>query len=231
MPAKLSEKPAEVTGQTFQDEEGNEHPAPITAVGYDANGEAVDMPVDTRQDTQGGLPGVEPDQPIEMSDGKPVTAWKYSLTGNIQVDRRSRNQAAMFEAMRVGRPVTLLVTVEPGTVAYKPNTEDGHVVGMTRERKLHVTEVFAAEADASELFEDGLIRYRRAEDDDEDDGNVGYLTQEPPETSESDTSDEPGDLAASLMASGLCGKRHRGHIGTCRAAAHACELPEAGEGE
>lgn len=220
MPAKLSEKPAEMTIDPTSEESSQ---VPITAVGYDANGEAVDVPVDTRQDTQGGLPGVEPDQPIEMSDGKPVTAWKYSLTGNIQVDRRSRNSAAMFEAMRVGRPVTLLVTVEPGTVAYKPNTEDGHVVGMTRERKLHVTEVFAAEADASELFEDGLIRYRRAEDDDEDDGNVGYLTQEPP------IPDDDNPLAASLaeampLEPGMCGQTHPGHLNACRVARHACPL-------
>lgn len=190
---------------------------PVFATGYDANGEAVDQPVDTRHDTQGGLPGVEDDKPVEMFDGKPVTAWKYSLTGNIQVNRASKSAAALFEAMRVGRPVTLLVTVEPGTVAHKPNTDDGHVVGMTRVRQLHVTEVFAADADASELFEGGMVRVKGEPEDD----GIGFLTQEPED-------DDGNDLASSLMAAGLCGKIHPGHLNKCRDAAHACELPEAG---
>ena len=190
---------------------------PVTAVGYGPDGETKDIPVDTRHDTQGGLPGVEDDQPIEMFDGRQVTAWKYSLTGNVQVNRMNASAAELFDAMRADRPVTLLITVEPGSVAFKPNTEDGHIVGFTRERKLHVTEVWAADADASELFDGGLMRVRHQEPDD-----IGYMTTEPPSEEE-----ESNDLASSLMAAGLCGKIHPGHLNKCRDAAHACELPEA----
>lgn len=230
MPAKLSEKPADLTGQTFQDEEGNEHPAPITAVGYDANGEAVDIPVDTRSAPE--LPGFEPAEgDFEMFEGKRVLGHRWSFKGNFDVPTRTAALREKLDRFRAGKATLLLVLVEPGDVAMPEVTEDGKVKGVRHRRNLHVTEVYAADdvEGADALFEGGLIRVRRP-DDDEDDG-VGYLTQEPPETSESDTGDEPGDLAASLMASGLCGKRHRGHIGTCRAAAHACELPEAGEGE
>lgn len=219
MATKTAEKPADLTNSAGVSTEGESGNSPITAVGYDANGEAVDIPVDTRHDTQGGLPGVEEDQPIEMFDGKPVSGWKYSLTGNIAVNQRSRNEAAMFEAMRAGRPVTLLVTVEPGDVRYGQNTEDGHIVGFTRIRKLHVTDVFAADADASELFEGGIVRARKAEDD----GNIGFLTQEPP------IPDDENPLAASLAEAmpvepGMCGETHRGHQNPCRQPAHSCPL-------
>ena len=196
---------------------------PVFAIGYDANGEAVDQPVDTRHDTQGGLDGMADDEPVEMFDGKPVTAWKYSLTGAIQVNRLSRASAVLFEEMRVGRPVTLLVTVEPGNVSFKPNTDDGHVVGMTRVRQLHVTEVFAADADASELFEGGLLRVKR-EAEDVDDG-IGYMTQEPAEEPDG----EPGPLGESLAEAmpiepGMCGQKHKGHLNQCRQPAHSCPL-------
>lgn len=188
---------------------------PVFATDYDADGEAVDRPVDTRTDTQSGLPGVSPDQPVEMFDGRQVTAWKYSLTGNVQVNRMNEAASELFASMRADRPVTLLVTVEPGSVAFKPNTEDGHIVGFTRERKLHVTEVWAADADASELFDGGLVRVRRSGDGEGDD--IGYLTEEP---------DEGNDLASALMEAGKCNKRHPGHLNKCPLPAHACELPE-----
>lgn len=214
--------PAEECSHVGHEGGAEYHREPITAVGYNADGEAVDRPVDTSRDVQTGLPGVEPDRPVEMFDGRQVTAWKYSLTGNVQVNRLNEAAATLFEAMRADHPVTLLITVEPGSVAFKPNTEDGHIVGFTRERKLHVTEVWAADADASELFDGGLMRVRRPAV--EDDG-IGYLTEEP------DDDDEGNDLASSLMAAGLCGKRHKGHKNTCRVAAHACEEPEAEEDE
>ena len=148
-----------------------------------------------------------------MFDGRQVTAWKYSLTGNVAVNRMNEAASELFASMRADRPVTLLVTVEPGSVAFKPNTEDGHIVGFTRERKLHVTEVWAADTDASELFDGGLVRVRKSEPDD-----IGYLTEEP---------DEGNDLASALMEAGKCNKRHPGHLNKCPLPAHACELPEA----
>ncbi len=206
--------------ETAEEYSANIPETPVFATDYNADGEAVDRPVDTSRDVQTGLPGVEPDRPVEMFDGRQVTAWKYSLTGNVQVNRLNEAAATLFEAMRADHPVTLLVTVEPGSVAFKPNTEDGHIVGFTRERKLHVTEVWAADADASELFDGGLMRVRKSGPDD-----IGYLTEEP------EDADEGNDLASSLMAAGLCGKRHKGHKNTCRVAAHACEEPEAEEDE
>ena len=188
---------------------------PVFATDYNAHGEAVDRPVDSRTDTQSGLPGVSPDQPVEMFDGRQVTAWKYSLTGNVQVNRMNEAASELFASMRADRPVTLLVTVEPGSVAFKPNSEDGHIVGFTRERKLHVTEVWAADTDASELFDGGLMRVRRSGDEPDD---IGYLTEEPDE--------EGNDLASALMEAGKCNKRHPGHLNKCPLPAHACELPE-----
>jgi hypothetical protein len=206
-------------GQTQQDEEGNE-PSPLTATDYDANGEAVDVPVDTTA-TQAGLPGVERDEPVEMFDGRAVTAWKYSLTGNTQVNRRNANAAHLFDGMRAELPVTLLVTVVPGAVSYKPNTEDGHVVGFTRERKLHVTEVWGADADASELFEGGLVRVRKPGDD-----GIGFMVGEPAEE------ETFGDMLADALEDmavepGMCGKFHNGHLNPCRQSAHACPLRQA----
>jgi len=207
-------EPVEPDGQTWQDEDGNEHSA-VTVTDYDANGEAVDVPVDTSA-TQAGLPGVERDEPVEMFDGRAVTAWKYSLTGNTQVNGRNANAAHLFDAMRAELPVTLLVTVVPGAVSYKPKTEDGHVVGFTRERKLHVTEVWAADADASELFDGGLVRVRRPDDD-----GLGFLTEEP-EVSLDDMLAEPSD---SGVEPGMCGRVHTGHLNPCRQSAHVCTLP------
>lgn len=205
--------------ETAEEYSANIPETPVFATDYDANGEAVDRPVDTRPDTQSGLPGVQPDQPVEMFDGRQVTAWKYSLTGNVQVHRMNEAASELFASMRADRPVTLLITVEPGSVAFKPNTEDGHIVGFTRERKLHVTEVWAADADASELFDGGLMRVRRTGD--EADDGIGYLPEEP--------EDEPegNDLASALMEAGKCNKRHPGHLNKCPLPAHACDLPEA----
>lgn len=212
-------EPVEADGQTWQDEDGNEHSA-VTVTDYDANGEAVDVPVDTTA-TQAGLPGVERDEPVEMFDGRAVTAWKYSLTGNTQVNRRNANAAHLFDAMRAELPVTLLVTVVPGAVSYKPNTEDGHVVGFTRERKLHVTEVWGADADASELFEGGLVRVRKPGDD-----GIGFMVGE---SAEEETfgdmlADALGDM---VVEPGMCGQFHNGHLNPCRQSAHACPLRQA----
>lgn len=215
---------AEPATQAWQDEGGEDHPyeepGPVTVTDYDANGEAVDVPVDTSA-TQAGLPGVERDEPVEMFDGRAVTAWKYSLTGNTQVNRRNANAAQLFDAMRAELPVTLLVTVVPGAVSYKPNTEDGHVVGFTRERKLHVTEVWGADADASELFEGGLVRVRKPGDD-----GIGFMVGEPAEEEEFDDM-LAGALEDMVVEPGMCGQFHNGHLNPCRVAAHACPLREA----
>lgn len=188
-----------------------------TIVGYNADGETVAMPVDRTPLAQGGLPGIEDDQPVELFEGRPVQAWKYGFTGNTQIDRMSRSAAALFDSLRVEQPITLLITVMPGSVSYDANTEDGHVVGFTRKRKMHVTEVYAADASAAELFEGGLMRVRMPDD-------IGYMTTEAPE---GEPEPEGNNLASSLMAAGLCGKVHPGHLNKCRNAAHACELPEA----
>ena len=219
--------PAEPVGQTQQDEEGNEQPyeqdrPALMATGYDANGEAVDIPVGTTA-TQAGLPGVERDEPVEMFDGRAVTAWKYSLTGNTQVNRRNANAAHLFDAMRAELPVTLLVTVVPGAVSYKPNTEDGHVVGFTRERKLHVTEVWGADADASELFEGGLVRVRKPVDD-----GIGFMVGEPAEEEEAFGDMLAGALEDMVVEPGMCGQFHNGHLNPCRQSAHACPLRSEG---
>lgn len=195
----------------------------VTTVAYAADGETYDAPVDTRTDTQSGLPGVSPDQPVEMFDGRQVTAWKYSLTGNVAVNRMNEAASELFASMRADRPVTLLVTVEPGSVAFKPNTEDGHIVGFTRERKLHVTEVWAADTDASELFDGGLMRVRRTGDE-EDDG-IGYLTEEPDEIPDGDPSPLAESLAEAMpVEPGMCGMKHPGHLNQCRQPAHSCPL-------
>lgn len=223
--ARATAPAAEPVGQTQQDEESNEQPyeepSPVTATDYDANGEAVDVPVDTTA-TQAGLPGVERDEPVEMFDGRAVTAWKYSLTGNTQVNRRNANAAHLFDGMRAELPVTLLVTVVPGAVSYKPNTEDGHVVGFTRERKLHVTEVWGADADASELFEGGLVRVRKPGDD-----GIGFMVGEPAEeeTFGDMLADALGDM---VVEPGMCGQFHNGHLNPCRQSAHACPLRSEG---
>lgn len=199
-----------------------ENETPVFATDYDANGEAVDRPVDTRPDTQSGLPGVSPDQPVEMFDGRQVTAWKYSLTGNVAVNRMNEAASELFASMRADRPVTLLVTVEPGSVAFKPNTEDGHIVGFTRERKLHVTEVWAADTDASELFDGGLMRVRRSGDEPDD---IGYLTQEPDAIPDGDPNPLGEALAEAMpVEPGMCGERHSGHLNQCRQPAHSCPL-------
>ena len=193
---------------------------PVFATDYNAHGEAVDRPVDTRTDTQSGLPGVSPDQPVEMFDGRQVTAWKYSLTGNVAVNRMNEAASELFASMRADRPVTLLVTVEPGSVAFKPNTEDGHIVGFTRERKLHVTEVWAADTDASELFDGGLVRVRKSEPDD-----IGYLTEEPDDIPDGDPNPLGEALAEALdLEPGMCGEIHPGHLNRCRIARHACPV-------
>jgi hypothetical protein len=197
---------------------------PITAVGYDANGEAVDVPVDTRPAPP--LPGMEPedDADAEFFEGKRILGHKWSLSGNSMVSTRNAAMQDKLAVFKEGKSALLLVQVEPGSVTMEESTEDGHVRGVFHKRKLHITDVFVADdVDTEALFEQGLVRVRRA--DAEDDG-IGFLTAEAPIPD-----DGPGDLAAALMEAGLCGKRHRGHLGTCRAAAHACELPEAVEGE
>lgn len=251
MPAKLSEKPVELKSEASDRVEAvaeNSTSIPVFATGYDVNGEAIDVPVDTRPaDVQTGLPGVEDDQPVEMFEGKRVIGHKFSFTGNYEVSSRNAALMAKLDEFARGQATLLLVQVEPGSVTFAESTEDGHVRGVFHKRKLHITGVFAADnTDTDELFEGGAIRTRRLGDDedDEDDG-IGYLTAQPgevlPEVPESmyapdakpldgSYADE-GDLAASLMAAGLCGKRHRGHANTCRLAAHVCELPEAGEDE
>ena len=112
----------------------NETDQPDTIVGYNANGETVAMPVDRTPLAQGGLPGIEDDREIELIDGRPVTAWKYNFTGNAPISMLNHAAGEMFNGMRVEQEFIALVTLVPGSVSYKPNTEDGHVVGFTKER-------------------------------------------------------------------------------------------------
>lgn len=192
---------------------------PITAVGYDANGEAVDVPVDTRVEPP--LPGFEDedDGTAEMFEGKRVIGHKWSFTGNHEVNFRNQALLDKLDLFRRGETTLLLVEVEPGDVTHAQSTEDGHIKGVFHKRKLHVTGVYAAEdIEGSEaLFEGGLLRVKRPKERDD----IGFMTTEPPEE------DTANDLASSLMAAGLCGKIHPGHLNKCRDAAHACELPEA----
>lgn len=207
------------------DTPAEEPPAPMTAVGYDANGETIDVPVDTRPAPE--LPGfeAESDPNAEFFEGKRVIGHKWSFSGNYEVNPRNAALAAKLEQLRNGKPVLLLVEVEPGDVAFAESTEDGHVRGVFHKRKLHVTGVMAAyELDTEALFEGGLVRVRREREDEPDadqadDGNIGYLTQEPPPGAE-----DQDDLASALMEAGICGKRHGSpEAPTCRMAAHACE--------
>lgn len=215
----VEEKPTEAGETSTGEQDVNQ---PITAVGYDANGEAVDVPVDTRVEPP--LPGFEDETPGEMFEGKRVIGHKWSFTGNHEISPRNQALADKLDTLTEGKSVLLLVEVEPGDVSFVQSTEDGHIKGVFHKRKLHVTNVYAADdMDGSDaLFEGGLIRVRREEPDD-----IGYLTTDP----EGEGDEEPeaaNDLASSLMAAGLCGKVHPGHLNKCRAAAHACELPEAG---
>ncbi len=216
--------PAEECSHVGHEGGAEYHREPITAVGYNAAGESVDRPVDTRPSPE--LPGFEADEDpnAEMFEGKRVIGHKWSFTGNHEVNIRNQALRDKLDVLGRGEPTLLLVQVEPGDVTHAQSTEDGHIKGVFHKRKLHITDVFAAEdIEGSEaLFEGGLLRVRRPAV--EDDG-IGYLTEEP------DDDDEGNDLASSLMAAGLCGKRHKGHKNTCRVAAHACEEPEAEEDE
>lgn len=216
----MATKQAEKPGGTANEAENipEDGPAPITAVGYDANGEAVDVPVDTRVEPP--LPGFEDedDDTAEMFEGKRVIGHKWSLSGNQMVSTRNAAMQEKLQTFKEGKAALLLIQVEPGSVTMEESTEDGHVRGVFHKRKLHITDVFVAEdIDTGALFEGGLIRVRHQEPDD-----IGYMTTEPPSEEE-----DSNDLASSLMAAGLCGKIHPGHLNKCRDAAHACELPEA----
>lgn len=216
MATKTAEKPEMETGAPDVNHDPDRQP--ITATGYDANGEAVDVPVDTRVEPP--LPGFEDedDPDVEMFEGKRVIGHKWSLSGNQMVSTRNAAMQEKLQTFKEGKAALLLIQVEPGSVTMEESTEDGHVRGVFHKRKLHITDVFVADdIDTDALFEGGLIRVRKSEPDD-----IGYMTTEPPPEE-----DEANDLASSLMAAGLCGKIHPGHLNKCRDAAHACELPEA----
>lgn len=197
-----------------------EEAQPVTAIGYDAKGEAVDMPVDMRPAPS--LPGMEPeeDADAEFFEGKRILGWKWSFTGNQLVSRTNAALSAKRELLQDGKPVLLLVEIEPGSVTFEESTEDGYVKGVFHRRKCHVTEVFAADdADTEALFEQGLVRVKRAKQPDD----VGYLTAEAP------IPDDENPLAASLAEAmpvepGMCGQVHEGHLNLCRQPSHSCPL-------
>lgn len=93
-------------------------PTPITAVGYDANGEAIDVPVDTRVEPP--LPGFEDDDDgtAEMFEGKRVIGHKWSFTGNHEVNFRNQALLDKLDLFRRGETTLLLVEVEPGDVTH-----------------------------------------------------------------------------------------------------------------
>lgn len=195
--------------------------SPITAVGYDANGEAQDVPVDTRPAPS--LPGMEPerDGEAEFFEGKLILGNKWSFTGNHEVSRRNTALRSKLDLFREGKATLLLVEVEPGDVSMAESTEDGHTKGVFHKRKLHVVGVYAAEdIEGSEaLFEGGLLRVRKEQADD-----VGYLTTDPNPIPDSDN--PPADSLAEAMPlePGMCGETHDGHLNPCRQPAHACPL-------
>lgn len=194
---------------------------PITATGYDAKGEAVDVPVDTRVEPP--LPGFEDedDPDAEMFEGKRVIGHKWSFTGNHEVNFRNQALLDKLDLFRRGETTLLLVEVEPGDVTHAQSTEDGHVKGVFHKRKLHVTGVYAAEdIEGSEaLFEGGLLRVKRPKEPDD----IGFLTQEPP------IPDDENPLAEALAEAmpiepGMCGEVHPGHLNQCRQPRHSCPL-------
>lgn len=195
---------------------------PITAVGYDANGEAVDVPVDTRPAP--ALPGMEPesDDDAEFFEGKLILGNKWSFTGNHEVSRRNAALRTKLDLFREGRPTLLLVEVEPGDVSMVESTEDGHVKGVHHKRKLHITGVYAAEdiKGSDALFEGGLLRVRK-DAAPEGDG-IGFLTEEPIPDSDNPLADSLAE--AMPIEPGMCGETHQGHLNPCRQPSHACPL-------
>ena len=201
--------------------------SPVHVTSYDANGEAIDAPVDTRPAP--ALPGFEPenDPNAEWFEGKLVIGHKWSFTGNHEIGNRNAALQAKLAKFKDGQATLLLVMVEPGDVAFVESTEDGHTKGVFHKRKLHITGVYAADDVATdELFEGGLVRIHRSESADD----IGYLTEELPEDEEDESL---SDMLATALAvePGMCGKVHRGHLNPCRQPAHACDLPGAGEEE
>lgn len=195
---------------------------PITAVGYDANGEAVDVPVDTRPAPE--LPGFESEagEPDEMFEGKRIIGNKWSFTGNHQVNRLNGAMVEKLDMLGEGKSILLLIQVEPGDVSFQQSTEDGHIRGVFHKRKLHITDVYAADdIEGSEaLFEGGLLRVKRQERDD-----IGYLTGEPDEIPDGDVSPLAESLAEAMpIEPGMCGMKHPGHLNQCRQPAHSCPL-------
>jgi len=200
--------------------------SPVTVTDYNADGEAIDAPVDTRPAP--ALPGFEPenDPNAEWFEGKLVIGHKWTFTGNHEIGNRNAALQQKLARFTTGQSALLLVLVEPGDVSFVESTEDGHTKGVFHKRKLHITEVYAADDPATdELFEGGLIRVRRDVADD-----IGFLTEEPGEP-EPDVSLE--DMLAETLAPepGMCGLTHPGHLHPCRSARHSCDLPSADEAE
>jgi len=191
-----------------------------TATGYQ-NGEAVDLPIDTRSAPE--LPGFEDENDVdaEMFEGKRVIGHKWSFTGNHEVNFRNQALRDKLDLFREGNSTLLLVEVEPGDVTHAQSTEDGHLKGVFHKRKLHVTGVYAAEdiEGSDALFEGGLLRVKRSKEEPDD---IGYLTTEP-------IPDDENPLGASLaeampLEPGMCGMKHAGHLNQCRQPAHSCPL-------
>lgn len=197
-----------------------ENEAPDTIVGYNANGETVAMPVDRTPEQP--LPGFEDEaaDDAEMFEGKRILGHKWSLSGNQMVNTRNVAMLDKLNVFREGKAALLLIQVEPGSVTMEESTEDGHVRGVFHKRKLHITDVFVADAiDTDALFEGGLIRVRKSEPDD-----VGYLTTDPNPIPDSDNPLADSLAEAMPLEAGMCGEIHEGHLNQCRQPRHSCPL-------
>lgn len=201
---------------------------PDTIVGYNADGETVDVPID--RTPAPSLPGFEDDQDeaAEMFEGKRVIGHKWSFTGNHEVNFRNQALLDKLDLFRRGQTTLLLVEVEPGDVTHAQSTEDGHIKGVFHKRKLHVTGVYAAEdIEGSEaLFEGGLLRVKRPKQEPDD---VGYLTTEPDPIPDSDNPLAEALAEAMPIEPGMCGEVHSGHLNPCRQPRHSCPLRVAAE--
>lgn len=234
---------AEPATQAWQDEGGEDHPyeepGPVTVTDYDANGEAVDVPVDTTAPVgeQAEMPGFEKPELWDRFEGRRISKVILSFAGTCDLS----DDPELARQLHLREEVAFTIEGQVTGKAFKLRTDKNGVTTVDGVATINVTSVYAAlaphvldvdpdsEVPATiEKFEELAFKdHEYRPDDDMVCRDCGEGAHRPWHEEAEQSPLAESLIEAGTLEPGMCGRVHNGHLNPCRQSAHACPLRQA----
>lgn len=89
----------------------------------------------------------------QREEGFAVTDWTMRFSGSFSILHKRRVETELWESLKSGRTVRLLVIARVGPRGFKPVVSEGVMVSVEEQRPLRVETVVIVDGETGELFE------------------------------------------------------------------------------